>query len=195
MWYGLRLSHRVRISWKLFPSCFSTFSLFSTFPQFLKHPPPLKCTLILKSESYLIWGWGEIILDLQKINWYFKDLMLIMWHGRTESLPNSKVPSGEHSSSSQLPSRSCSSKGTAGAPFCRKPDYSSPSKLQRCPSRFWAAVHPGEAFSDLGTHPQLDCKDLEGRQTSSLLVPPFPELLPGKSHGWRSLVGCSPWGH
>ena len=21
------------------------------------------------------------------------------------------------------------------------------------------------------------------------------ELLPGKSHGWRSLVGCSPWGH
>ena len=23
----------------------------------------------------------------------------------------------------------------------------------------------------------------------------FPVLLPGKSHGWRSLVGCSPWGH
>ena len=23
---------------------------------------------------------------------------------------------------------------------------------------------------------------------------PTPELLPGKSHGWRSLVGCSPWG-
>ena len=22
-----------------------------------------------------------------------------------------------------------------------------------------------------------------------------PLLLPGKSHGWRSLVGCSPWGH
>ena len=21
-----------------------------------------------------------------------------------------------------------------------------------------------------------------------------PVLLPGKSHGWRSLVGCSPWG-
>ena len=21
-----------------------------------------------------------------------------------------------------------------------------------------------------------------------------PILLPGKSHGWRSLVGCSPWG-
>ena len=24
---------------------------------------------------------------------------------------------------------------------------------------------------------------------------PSPVLLPGKSHGWRSLVGCSPWGH
>ena len=24
---------------------------------------------------------------------------------------------------------------------------------------------------------------------------PTPELLPGKSHGWRSLVGCSPRGH
>ena len=24
---------------------------------------------------------------------------------------------------------------------------------------------------------------------------PIPVLLPGKSHGWRSLVGCRPWGH
>ena len=23
---------------------------------------------------------------------------------------------------------------------------------------------------------------------------PSPVLLPGKPHGWRSLVGCSPWG-
>ena len=23
---------------------------------------------------------------------------------------------------------------------------------------------------------------------------PTPVLLPGKSHGWRSMVGCSPWG-
>ena len=23
---------------------------------------------------------------------------------------------------------------------------------------------------------------------------PTPVLLPGKSHGWRELVGCSPWG-
>ena len=25
-------------------------------------------------------------------------------------------------------------------------------------------------------------------------VAPTPALLPGKPHGWRSLVGCSPWG-
>ena len=24
---------------------------------------------------------------------------------------------------------------------------------------------------------------------------PTPVLLHGKSHGWRSLIGCSPWGH
>ena len=24
---------------------------------------------------------------------------------------------------------------------------------------------------------------------------PTPVLFPGESHGWRSLVGCSPWGH
>ena len=26
------------------------------------------------------------------------------------------------------------------------------------------------------------------------LLHPAPVFLPGKSHGWRSLVGCSPWG-
>ena len=30
---------------------------------------------------------------------------------------------------------------------------------------------------------------IQGRQWH-----PTPVLLPGKSHGWRSLVGCSPWG-
>ena len=28
---------------------------------------------------------------------------------------------------------------------------------------------------------------------SSNLKLPTPVLLPGKSHGWRSLMGCSPW--
>ena len=34
----------------------------------------------------------------------------------------------------------------------------------------------------------LDCEQRRQWQ-------PTPILLPGKSHGWRSLVGCSPWGH
>ena len=28
----------------------------------------------------------------------------------------------------------------------------------------------------------------------TLVRHPTPVLLPGKSHGWRNLVGCSPWG-
>ena len=34
-----------------------------------------------------------------------------------------------------------------------------------------------------------DCLQSRRRQWHST-----PVLLPGKSHGWRSLVGCSPWG-
>ena len=36
-----------------------------------------------------------------------------------------------------------------------------------------------------------DACSLEGRRQWH----PTPVLLPGKSHGWRSLLGCSPWGH
>ena len=39
-------------------------------------------------------------------------------------------------------------------------------------------------------HSFLLCKPYRRRQWH-----PTPVLLPGKSHGWRSLVGCSPWGH
>ena len=30
---------------------------------------------------------------------------------------------------------------------------------------------------------------------SEKAMAPHSSTLPGKSHGWRSLVGCSPWGH
>ena len=36
----------------------------------------------------------------------------------------------------------------------------------------------------------VDSLEKQRRQWHPTLV-----LLPGKSHGWRSLVGCSPWGH
>ena len=35
----------------------------------------------------------------------------------------------------------------------------------------------------------------ESRQIGRRQWHPTPVLLLGKSHGWRSLVGCSPWGH
>ena len=42
---------------------------------------------------------------------------------------------------------------------------------------------------DAGSIPGLGRSPGERRQWH-----PTPVLLPGKSHGWRSLVGCSPWG-
>ena len=36
----------------------------------------------------------------------------------------------------------------------------------------------------------LNWRELSGRRQWH----PTPVLLPGKPHGWRSLVGCSPWG-
>ena len=38
-------------------------------------------------------------------------------------------------------------------------------------------------------HQKIKIRTAVGRQWH-----PTPVLLPGKSHGWRSLVGCSPWG-
>ena len=35
---------------------------------------------------------------------------------------------------------------------------------------------------------------IAGSYGSSRQWHPTPVLLPGKSHGWSSLVGCSPWG-
>ena len=36
--------------------------------------------------------------------------------------------------------------------------------------------------------------DLEDYETLVIAMAPTPVLLPGKSHGQGSLVGCSPWG-
>ena len=42
----------------------------------------------------------------------------------------------------------------------------------------------------LGKHKiAINCSEFRRRQWH-----PTPVLLPGKSHGWRSLVGCNPWG-
>ena len=41
---------------------------------------------------------------------------------------------------------------------------------------------------------QASCPSLFPRVCSNSWHP-TPVLLPGKTHGWRSLVGCSSWGH
>ena len=37
--------------------------------------------------------------------------------------------------------------------------------------------------------------EVSQRKITEKAMAPTPSLLPGKSHGWRSLVGCSPWDH
>ena len=64
----------------------------------------------------------------------------------------------------------------------------------------WGAI----AFSEATLEPRPNLSFLEeGSVWASLVaqmgknlpaMAPTPVLLPGKSPGWRSLVGCSPWG-
>ena len=45
-----------------------------------------------------------------------------------------------------------------------------------------------------------DCELFSHRKDGSVVnvtekaMAPTPVLVPGKSHGWRGLVGCGPWG-
>ena len=50
------------------------------------------------------------------------------------------------------------------------------------------SISPSNEYSGLISF-RIDCSVLQRRQWH-----PTPVLLPGKSHGWRSLVGYSPWG-
>ena len=68
-----------------------------------------------------------------------------------------------------------------------KPNNQNLSKqAQSCPT----LCHPMDS-SPLGSSVLWDSpsKNTQRRQWH-----PTPVLLPGKAHGWRSLVGCSPWG-
>ena len=61
-------------------------------------------------------------------------------------------------------------------------------------------VHPSLHSPAMLQHRSLFCTVTEPLVTSSQVFRrrqwhPTPVLLPGKSHGQRSLVGCGPWGH
>ena len=66
----------------------------------------------------------------------------------------------------------------------------------------WRIPGPGEpgGLPSMGSHRvRHDWSDLEAAAAAVCLIrrrqwQPTPVLLPGDSHGWRSLVGCSPWG-
>ena len=46
----------------------------------------------------------------------------------------------------------------------------------------------------LPTKQETQVRSLGWEDTLEKEMAPTPVLLPGKSHGWRSLVGYSPWG-
>ena len=50
-----------------------------------------------------------------------------------------------------------------------------------------------QGCKELDTTERLNWTDWVGFQRRQWH--PTPVLLPRKSHGWRSLVGCGPWGH
>ena len=66
--------------------------------------------------------------------------------------------------------------------WCERPVFVTPGKWD-LPRAGTEPVCPALVDGFLTTAPQ-------GRRQWH----PTPVLLPGKSHGWRSLVGCSPWG-
>ena len=52
----------------------------------------------------------------------------------------------------------------------------------------------GVAWSEDDYRAEGRLGDLKGSGCRRRQWHPTPVLLPGKPHGWRSLVGCSPWG-
>ena len=61
--------------------------------------------------------------------------------------------------------------------------------LPSIPSPFLPIPHVKSCLVLQGLLNTRSCLTLWRRQWQ-----PTPVLLPGKSHGWRGLVGCSPWG-
>src|SRR5574337_715717 len=71
---------------------------------------------------------------------------------------------------------------------CHSPKSSHPLFLPESKRLFYTSV------SLLLSRIQGYCYHLSKFHIHVLRWHPTPVLLPGKSHGWRSLVGCSPWG-
>ena len=73
-------------------------------------------------------------------------------------------------------------------PFCRKADPFQGPKLGSC------LTLRNEFFKETYVLTKQEISGLE-RSSKRRNWQPTPVFLPGKSYGWRSLVGYSPWGH
>ena len=51
-----------------------------------------------------------------------------------------------------------------------------------------------QSLSEVKEEIYISNKHMKKNSTSLAIKNPTAVLLPGKSHGWRSLVGCGPWG-
>ena len=71
--------------------------------------------------------------------------------------------------------------------------------------KWWGSIYSGTYSSSKNLHWRFKEQDFSNLLWKSNFVwfwlchrrrqwRPTPVLLPGKSHGWRSLVGCNPWG-
>ena len=58
----------------------------------------------------------------------------------------------------------------------------------------WAEFSITKTSNPNGRYGFLECHRVRAERELGSLRPSSLSLLPGKSHGWRSLVGCSPWG-
>ena len=66
-----------------------------------------------------------------------------------------------------------------------------------CPVCLWTNVYVASWRTSLGVRQfivQLHLCKIYEVEVQRRQWHPTPVLLPGKFHGWRSLVGCSPWG-
>ena len=66
--------------------------------------------------------------------------------------------------------------------------------IDRVPEELWTEVHDTVQEAVIKTIPKKKkCKKTKWLSNEKAMAP-HSSTLPGKSHGWRSLVGCSPWG-
>ena len=59
---------------------------------------------------------------------------------------------------------------------------------------YFLSLQSGRLGAVIKNNKKLSCLGEGNQKTRRRQWHPTPVLLPGKSHGWRSLVGCSPWG-